>query len=65
MSLLRAIHDKGMLLIKFCISFKVYDKQSFLTSPGNLETSTRLLGSGTRCDTFVPDSSKVGNELFN
>ena len=37
----------------------------FLTSTGNMVTSEKFLGYGIKRDTFDPDSSKVGNELFN
>ena len=56
---------KVWLLIKIPISFKVVFDQAFLTSSGDLVDSETFLGSGMKCDTYDPDSPKVGNELFN
>ena len=56
---------KVCLLIKVLISFKVAFNQSFLTSDGNLVTSSKLLGYEMKCDTSDPDSTKLGNALFS
>ena len=56
---------KGWLFIELLISFKVAFNQTFLTSAGNLVTSAKVLGSGMKCDTYEPDSSKVINDFFN
>ena len=52
-------------MIKILIYFKVAFNQEFLTSAGNLVTSTKLLGFGMKCDTSEPDFTKIGNVLFN
>ena len=36
-----------------------------MASTGNLATSGKLLGYEMKCDTYDPDSPKVGNELFS
>ena len=47
------------------ISFKVSFNQDFLTYAGNLVTSENFLGYGMKCDIYEPDSTKLGNALFN
>ena len=56
---------KVLLTINVCIPFKFSFKQSFLKSDVNLVTSEKFLGYVMKCDTSEPDSTKVGNELFN
>ena len=56
---------KVWLLIKNLIYFKGAFNQAFLASAVNLASSAKFLGSGLKCDTYEPDSPKVGNELFN
>ena len=56
---------KLLLSIKFVISFKVSFNQDFLTYAGNLVTSENFLGYGMKCDIYEPDSTKLGNALFN
>ena len=52
---------KILLLIKYLIYFKVYFNEDFLTSSGDLVTSTKIIGSGMTCDTSEPDSPKAGD----
>ena len=47
---------KVLLLINFLIYFKV---------SGNIVTSAKLLGSGMKCETYEPDSPKLGNKFFS
>ena len=56
---------KVLFLIILFISFKVALNQDFLKSDGNIVTSENLLGYGIKCDTYYPDSPKVGNALFS
>ena len=56
---------KILLLIIFLICFKAAFNQACLASAGYLTTSEKFIGSGAKCDTSDPDSTKVGNELFN
>ena len=60
-----SIIRKVLLLIKMLIYFKFAFNQAFLTYADNLLTSTKLLGSGMKCDTSEPDYTKVRNELFS
>ena len=53
------IVDNILNLLKFAVN------QYFLISTGNLVTSAKLLGSGTKRDTSEPDSTKVFNVLFS
>ena len=55
---------KVWLFIRFLISFKDVFNQAFLEPDGNLVTS-EILGYVMKFDTSDPDSTKVGNELFN
>ena len=52
-------------MIKMLIYLKVDFNQSFFTYTVNLATSSKFLGSGIKHGTSEPDSTKVGNELFN
>ena len=55
---------KVLLLSRFLIFFKVAFSQYFFTPAGNMVTSAKLLGSGTKWDTYETDSPKLDNTLF-
>ena len=52
-------------LIKVLIPFKVAFIQAFLTSAGDLVTSTGFLGYGIKWGIYEPGYPKADNELFN
>ena len=47
------------------ISLKVSFNQAFLKYSGNLVTSSKLLGSGMKCDTCESDYTKLGYAFFS